>query len=303
MTGYLHAEYAKSLEEFGYPYLLSKSQGWILDREIAGSAYRDAINCYPLFSCKNWSEIGEDLESLKENELVTLSVVTDPFGNYDIKHLHKYFNYKVIPFKEHFVVDTSRPLDSFVANHHRRYAHKALQNIQVEKCQEPMKFIHDWIKLYDVLVQRHNIQGISAFSEQSFIRQLQVPGILMFRAVHQEITVGITLWYIHSDVGYYHLGAYSDVGYQLRASFALFWSAIEYFSSYQLPWLSLGAGAGIQSDETDGLTRFKQGWATGTKTAYFCGHIFDEQKYKELVDIKDIPGTDYFPAYRKGEFG
>jgi hypothetical protein len=301
MTGYLHAQYAESLEEFGCPILLPQSQGWILKRKIAGFPVQDAINCYPLFSCKDWTTIGEDLKSL-EDELVSLAVVTDPFGNYGREDLLQCFNYKVIPFKEHFVIDTSKSLDSFVSSHHRRYAHKALQNIYVEKCQEPMEFIRDWIQLYDVLVKRHNIRGISAFSEQSFIKQLQVPGIVMFRAVHQEVTIGITLWYVQSDVGYYHLAAYSDEGYELRASFALFWTAIEYFSQVKLPWLSLGAGAGIQGSGTDGLTRFKQGWSNGTRTAYFCGHIFNQQKYQEIVKIKNIPDTNYFPAYRVGEF-
>lgn len=302
MTGYLHTKYAESLAEFGCPRLLPKSQGWILERQITGFPCRDAIGCYPLFACKDWTVLCEDLESI-DNDLVSLAVVTDPFGNYNIEDLKQCFNHKVIPFKEHFIVDLTSPLDTFVSSHHRRYIRKALQNVQVEKCQEPMQFALDWIKLYDVLIERHNIRGIPAFSQQSFINQLQVPGLFMFRAVHQEVTVGITLWYVHSNIGYYHLGAYTDVGYELRASFALFWSAIKYFSEIKLSYLNLGAGAGIQSDGTDGLTRFKKGWSTGVKTAYFCAHIFDIHKYKEIIEIKNLTATDYFPAYRKGEFG
>jgi hypothetical protein len=110
------------------------------------------------------------------------------------------------------------------------------------------------------------------------------------------------LWFVQGDVGYYHLGAYSPPGYEMRASFALFQFAIEYFSVSGLRWLSIGAGAGVGSGETDGLTRFKKGWSTGTRTAYFCGRIFDNVKYQEIVSTKDIPATDYFPAYRLGEF-
>lgn len=301
MTGYLDTKYAESLAEFGLPRFLPKSQGWILEREITGFPYRDAIGCYPILACKDWTMLCEDLKSI-DNKLVSLAVVTDPFGNYTIEDLHQCFNHKVMPFKEHFIVELTSPLDTFVSSHHRRYIRKALQNVQVEKCQDPMEFALDWINLYNVLSERHNIQGISAFSQQSFINQLQVPDLFMFRAVHQGVTVGITLWYVHSNVGYYHLGAYSDLGYQLRASFALFWSVIEYFSNLKLRWLNLGAGAGIQGNGTDGLSRFKEGWSTGTKTAYFCGHIFDQSKYTEIMNVKNIPATDYFPAYRKGEF-
>ncbi len=66
--------------------------------------------------------------------------------------------------------------------------------------------------------------------------------------------------------------------------------------------LDLGASPGVSRDTSDGLTRFKQGWATGTRMAYFCGRIFDRDKYAWIVGAKSARDTDYFPAYRKGEF-
>jgi lipid II:glycine glycyltransferase (peptidoglycan interpeptide bridge formation enzyme) len=111
----------------------------------------------------------------------------------------------------------------------------------------------------------------------------------------------MTLWYVLGNVGYYHLGAYNHAGYELRASFALFWRAIEHFAAKGLRWLNLGAGAGLEGSSTDGLSRFKRGWSTGT--AYFCGRIFDRAKYSEVVKASGVSAADYFPAYRKGEFG
>ena len=116
------------------------------------------------------------------------------------------------------------------------------------------------------------------------------------------MTVGMTLWYVQDTVAYYHLGASSDLGYELRASFALFWLAIEYFASKGLHWLNLGAAAGITSAADNGLSRFKRGWSTGTRTAYVCGGIFAPDKYSELVKATNHPTTKYFPAYRTGEF-
>lgn len=66
--------------------------------------------------------------------------------------------------------------------------------------------------------------------------------------------------------------------------------------------VDLGAGAGIDDKGTDGLTRFKRGWSTGTRTAYFCGRVFDHAKYSELVRATSASATNYFPAYRAGEF-
>jgi hypothetical protein len=225
---------------------------------------------------------------------------TDPFGNFTEDILRETFPDLLIPFKEHFVIDLRQPMEEFAATHHQRNARKALGSVAVELFSPAEGLLVEWNELYSNLIARHSITGIAAFSRDSFARQLRVPGINAFRATQDGQTVGINLWYADQAVGYYHLGAYSDEGYRLRASFALFWRAIEHFSKAGLTWLDLGAGAGAASDGTDGLTRFKRGWTNTTRVAYLCGRIFDHAKYRTLADAKG--GKDYFPAYRKGEF-
>jgi Acetyltransferase (GNAT) domain len=299
VTGYLHREYAESLDTFGTPSELPGSKGWILERSIPGFDYYDAMGCYPLFFCQNWSLLKADLEEIEER-LVSLSVVTDPFGDYDEAYLGQCFPDVVIPFKQHFVVDLSRPLDTFVHSHHRRNARKALKDLRVERGTNPADFLDDWISLYQTLIERHNIDGIAAFSIEAFARQFNVPGIVVFRAVYNDTTVGMLLWYVQSNRAYYHLGAYSARGYELGASFALFDYAIRYFAEHELEWLNLGAGAGLSGES--GLDRFKGGWSTGVRPAYFCGRILDVAKYAEILRVRRLPPTKYFPAYRVGEF-
>lgn len=300
-SGYRSESYANSLSGFGVPLELPRCKGWILKRPISGTSEEDAMGCYPLFSCQDGSKLYDDLEELSR-DVIALSLVTDPFDSYEEDFLKQCFVDVVKPFKRHFVVDLHRALDSYVNKHHIRNANRAFQSLHVERCDEPVRFLNEWMNLYAFLIERHNIRGIAAFSRESFARQLKVPGIVIFRAVHEATTVGMLTWYVHDDVGYYHLGAHSPLGYVLRDSFALFHFAIEYFSSSGLRWLNLGAGAGINSDDSDGLTRFKKGWSTGTKTAYFCGRIFDPKKYKEILQVKGTPPTNFFPAYRHGEF-
>jgi hypothetical protein len=302
MTGYLNHSYAESLVEFGTPRFLPKSRGWILERQIPGFSYKDGIWCYPLFACQDWSRLSDDLDELG-GELISFSAVIDPFGTQDVGVLEHCFHDVVLPFKQHFVIDLECDPETFVSNHHRRNARKALQKVRVERCVRPADFIQDWIGLYSVLISRHAIKGIRAFSSRSLAKQLDVPGMVMFRAIEEGKTVGMTLWYIQGDVGYYHLGAYNEMGYRQKASFALFWQAIERFAIEGLRWLNLGAGAGTAGDGSDGLTRFKRGWANGMRTAYFCGRIFDRQTYTEMVRSKGITTCSYFPAYRAGEFG
>jgi Acetyltransferase (GNAT) domain len=259
------------------------------------------MGCYPLFACGDWGLLADDVEKLGK-ELISLVLVTDPFGDYTEASLRRTFKDLVKPFKEHFIVDLTAKPETFIHSHHRRNARKTLEAISVETC-SVADSIDEWISLYANLLARHDIHGIARFSNSSFARQSKAPGAVMLRATSEGQTVGMTWWFVAEGVGYYHLGAYSDAGYKLRASFGLFSRAIELFRAEGLRWLDLGAGAGVASDGQDGLSRFKRGWSTDTRTAYLCGRIFNPGRYAEIVKAKGVGSTDYFPAYRKGEFG
>jgi hypothetical protein len=259
------------------------------------------MGCYPLFSCPNWPALRHDLDDLR-GQLVSVSLVADPFGDHDPSYLKECFPDLVLPFKEHFVTDLSRAPDTFVHAHHQRNARKALASIRVESCADPARFGDEWVDLYAHLVSRHDVRGISAFSDRSLRAQLTVPGLVMLRATLDAQPLGMTLWYVDRRVAYYHLGAYTAGGYEARASFALFWRAIEYFADRGLAWLNLGGGAGASHADADGLSRFKRGWATGTRTVFFCGRIFDATRYADAVRVSGMTGARYFPAYRTGEF-
>jgi hypothetical protein len=300
MQGYGHPAYAASLSDVGTPRLLPRSKGWILERSIDGFSYHDAMGCYPLFACEDWSQLGADLDQVEG--LVCLSLVTDPFGKYEIEKLQRCFPDLLAPFKQHFVIDLSRAPETFVNSHHRRNARKAFSKVTVEKCVNPPDILDDWIDLYQTLIQRRCITGIAKFSRESFARQLTVPGIVVFRAVYDESIVGMLLWYEQGNQAHFHLGAYNASGYELGASFALFDYSIKYFAQRKFEWLSLGSGAGLGRSEESGLSRFKQGWSTGIRTAYLCGRIFEHEKYEEILKTRS-PRTKYFPAYRAGEFG
>jgi hypothetical protein len=300
MEGYGHAAYAASFSDLGTPCFLARSGGWILERPIEGSPHHDAMGCYPLFVCADWSQLEADLNLLKG--FVCLSLVTDPFGDYDREILQRCFPHLVSSFKEHFIVDLSQPYETFVVSHHQRNARKALTKLTVEECANPRDVLNDWVDLYQNLIERHSMTGITAFSRASFAQQLSVPGIRVFKAGYGVATVGMILWYEQGNRSYYHLAAYNDVGYELGASFALFEHSIKYFAQRGFKSLSLGAAAGLENDRASGLSRFKEGWCTGTRTAYLCGRIFDQARYDEVVSAKGVDAVNYFPAYRFGEF-
>lgn len=299
-TGYLHPGYAASLAEFGTPRHLPESDGWIVERRIADGPDRDAMGPYPLFACRDWSKLHRDLDAIGD-ALVSLVLVTDPFGNFTIANLERSFPDRLIRFKDHFIADLSVPLDDFVHSH-RRNVRKALKAVSVERFEDPARLHREWCALYARLIARHSIRGISAFSSDAFLRQLEVPGLSMFCARHDGEVVGIALWYEQAGNAYYHLAAYSERGYELRASFAMFWRAFEYFAATGVRMLDLGAGAGADNLAEDGLTRFKRGWSTGTLPTYLGCRIFDSLRYKRLAEPQNALTSGYFPAYRAGEF-
>ncbi len=302
-TGYLHPDYAASLAEFGRPRHLPLSDGWILERPVAGAGgVGDAMGPYPLFACRDWSRLAEDLDALAGSGLVSLVLVADPFGNWTEDALARCFPDRLMQFKDHFVADLSVPLADFVDSHHRRNVRKALKRVEVERVEQPLALHPQWCALYCNLIARHSLRGISVFSPEAFRRQLAVPGLSMFCACAEGEVVGIALWYELQARAYYHLAAYSERGYALGASFALFWRAFEHFAASGVRLLELGAGAGAQGDAEDGLTRFKRGWSSGTRPAYLCGRLFDPPRYRRLVQARGVGETAYFPAYRLGEF-
>lgn len=298
---YTEKLYAESLSEFGTPLELPESGGWLLKRHIPGSSSFDAMGSYPLFACKDWTRLHHDFELLK-SDLVSVSLVTDPFGNHTEDILAKCFPDKMIPFKEHFIIDLSCGIDCISA-HHKRNARKALATLEVEVNTHPLEWLDEWVSLYEVLIRRHKIHGISAFSKISFSKQLQFSDTTAIRGTINGKTVGMLLWCRHQDVAYYHLGAYNEQGYQIKASFALFSVAIEHYRKQGVQYLSLGAGAGLDTKADDGLTRFKSGWSSETRTAYLCGRVINHGSYDKLVRLKKAEHTAYFPAYRLGEFG
>jgi hypothetical protein len=301
-TGYLSWQYADALNEFGTPRQLPRSGSWILERPIADTGLSDAMGLYPLLSACHWPELARDIEELAEAGLVSLVAVADPLGDHNSSDLQRAFPDLLKLFKQHFITNLSVAPETFVSSHHQRNARKALAVVDVH-IGVALDMEADWIGLYSNLVAHHSITGIAAFSSESLRRQLHVPGSTLFCARREGRLVGATLWYVRNDSAYYHLGAYSDEGYALRASFGLFWRALHHFLEAGVRTLDLGAGAGLSGDTDDGLSRFKRGWATGTLPAYLCGRILDPEGYAALCSKMAPRARHYFPIYRKGEFG
>jgi hypothetical protein len=296
LKGYADPSYALSLREFGEPRELPRCGGWIIVRPIPGTPYKDATGCYPLFACRDWSKLHEDLEHVG-SDLVSLVLVADPLSGVAPGYLEQCFDL-ARPFKTHYVADLSHPLKSFVGKVHRKNARKSLEAMDVEICRQPAQHLDAWIRLYDNLISRHNISGINAFSPECFERQLNIPGMVMLLGRREGEIVGATLLLVQGQAAYFHLSAYTGEGYKIRAAYGTHWKALEFGYEQGIRYFHLGGPAGTKEDPKDGLADFKRGWSNDQRQAYLCGRVFDRQKYEALCQQRQLAGTGYFPAYR-----
>lgn len=289
---YSHPGYAQSLSEFGVPRALPRSGGWVLERAISGTSARDLMGPYPLFACADWSGLPEDVDELGD-DMVSLVLVADPLADVEASQLRRAFPDVVRPLQGHFICDLDVP--NHATAHHRRNVRRAARAVDVETCAEPRERLDEWVRLYDELVARHGMAGISAFSRASFRRQLALPGLIALRAERHGRTVAMTLWLQDGPKAHYHLAASSTEGYEVGASYALVAAALEELRRRGVRWVNLG-GVPTNPLRGHGLAHFKRGWANDERPARLCGRILNRKAYAQLGDRSGAPG--WFPRYR-----
>lgn len=298
--GYRHPEYALSLAEYGQPRVLENSGGWVLERPIPHTGHRDAMGPYPLFHCRDWRALPEDLACLREAGMVSLVLVTDPMLGEGERKVFSHFDVAE-PFKTHYLSVLDRPPERTVSKHHRYYARKAARELEVDVPEAPLNHLDEWCALYEALVGRHGVTDLRTFSREAFRRLLSMPGVILFRALRQGRAVGAQIILIQGNVAFAHLAAFSDEGYRLGASYLLDWAAMDHLRG-RAGVLNWGGGAGLEGADESGLAKYKQGWATERGTSYLLGAVLDRSVYERLAGAAEDTTRAYFPRYRAGEF-
>jgi hypothetical protein len=298
--GYAGPAYPASLAHVGTPLPLPGSGGWCLLRTIGDDGDVDASAPYPFLVCHDWSRLADDLATLTATRaprpIVSVTAVTDPFAEVDPATLARAFPDLCREYKAHYIIDLAAgppPLDG----HHRRNVRQGLRDTTVELTEPGGAWFEDWIRLYGHLVARHAITGPADFPASALRQQLEIPGMLAARAIHDGRVVGMTLWAIHEDRAYYHLGAYDETGYRVRAAYAMFAEVLSVLAARGIRRVGLGAGAGAHAASA-GLERFKRGWATHTAPVMLGGRILDHTAYTQLCHARAADPAPYFPAYR-----
>jgi hypothetical protein len=281
------------------PLVLPRCGGSGLVRPIPGSDLFDALGCYPIFCCADWRALRDDRAVLAARGIVSLALVADPFGDHDPELLAATFD-RVVRFKDHFAADLDRDPEEFVSRSRRKIVRRALRRVEVRRAERPAAHADRFIELYDVLCRRHAIEGFRRFSPEALVRQLEVPGTLMFEGLADGETVVMDVWYEQGDVAHAHLVAQDDLGYATQAAYATKWHLLEHLRG-RVRWANFGGGVGGEADASS-LALFKRGWTTDAFPAHLCTAVFAPEAYARLCAARNVGETSYFPAYREGEF-
>jgi Acetyltransferase (GNAT) domain len=299
MTGYRSREYARSLGGWGEVLALDGCGGHVLLRQVRNSVWRDGTGCYPIFSCRRWSALEDDVKQLPP-DLISLTLVTDPFCPLAEPELRQIFRV-VRPMGEHYIVDLPSLSAGWPSRHHRRKLREVPPDVEIAIVDDPPALLDDWSALYDTLSQRHGIRGIRRFSPAIFGAQLDVPGAVIFAAWLSDRLLGMDWYFQDGERVFAHLSAYSEEGYRCSVSYPMMAAAIDHFKT-RASALDLGGTPSVSASDSGGLIAFKAGWATRALPSYLCGVDLLPDEYERLSGGRFSSEGNFFPYYRRDEY-
>lgn len=265
------------------------------------------MGLYPVFSCTDWDALGPAITSLKKTNSaetepvfrpVSLTLVTDPFCPLGSDGLGAIFDL-CHPLGDHWLIDLGRPL--MPSKHHRKKLRRA-GPARIEAAPADPALGPAFADLYAELARKKGIRDMRRFDAESLAAQVAVPGAHLVTARDETgALIGADLYYLDGEVAHAHLSAYAARGYDRSVSYPMIAAAHEYFAT-RASWINLGGAPASDAGTGGGIGHFKRGWTEQTRPTFLCGAVLDRAAYDTLTRTR-APDTDWFPAYRAGEFG
>lgn len=285
-TGYASHEYA-SVYENEETSVFGGSE-FFLKRKIPGTDYVDYSSVYP-FLANNLQWLADDYDINATSSVV----ITNP-----LKKLHLTCEdaKRVNTYKSHSVVELSKYNLKNLPENHRRNIKRS--GFSVSIVPNPANLFINVHSTYQTLVERHKIIGITNYSLDQIEKLLKIPGAILFEAYNYQLEypelLGYCLFYIQNQDAYYHLSALTYAGLEARANFKIMHEVILFSKQLGLDRLEIGA---VPDGGSEGLKRFKEGFATCQMNNFIIKTIYNQELYDKLSENKVDNG--FFPLYRK----
>jgi hypothetical protein len=291
--GYKSTAYRQALSGLGRAVAFGSGHGFLIARPIAATGFEDLIGPYPFLSTDEWPAVLDALGAFS-GPFVALSFVADPFCPLALNDFRARFDVARV-LNEQYIVDLREAQSP--SRHHRKKLRSARSGLTMALRAPEAEDAAKFEGLYATLVGRKLIRDFRAFDGEALRAQVQVPGAMIVEARIDDALAGMDLYYLDGDHAHAHLSAYSEVGYAQSVSYPMMAYAIAELAAYAKK-LNLG---GAPSMGGDGIRHFKSGWTTTTRPSFLCGRVLDRVAYRSLVGGPLDP-SEYFPAYRLGEF-
>lgn len=295
---YNSLRYCRCLEDFGSPFLLDDSSGYLLRRDVTGSTLADLVFPYPMFTVEDEGLLLRSLQGGRAAGMISATIISDPLSDFtpsaDSWDLS-------VRWKTHLIVDNSKPSANAMSTKVLYYSRRASERFGFEVSfsrEDRMSLIDDWLSLWGMLVERHGLQGLKALSVQYFRRLFELDEVFLAVLRNETGVHSIHIWIIDGDRAYSHLHASDAKAYECSANYLLYSEELLRLPEIGCRRCLLGSASGTGGD--DGLFRFKKQFSNSTSENHLLGLVIDRKTYGDLTGSPTHDGG-YFPSYRHGE--
>lgn len=213
-------------------------------------------------------------------------------------------SYDPVTFGHTVALDLKQKLTAGYSENHRRDL-KRLHSMGYHATVNKWQYLSAFIEAYHQTMNRRNAKEYYFFPASYFSTLKEIAGehLMLISVISPEGKfVSGGLYTLFHGIMQFHLGGTADEAVGLSPSKMVMDKAIETGRQLNARWLHLGGGVG--ADSSDGLFRFKKGFA-GQKLPFTCVHlIHDSHNYLYLCkktnrEKEFYEGeTGYFPLYR-----
>lgn len=295
---YNSMEYCSCLEGFGTPLELDGMPGCLLRRRIPGTGLDDLVYPYPMFTVTDEDSLLGSLRSQKTGGCVSATIVTDPLAGFDPCSGEWDL---ALRWKTHLIADNALPSANTFSDKVCYYSRRAAGRFGFEVRLSPdgrPGLLGDWMRLWEVLVERHGLKGLKALSPGYFQGLFALDGVLPAILSDGEGIHAIHIWIVDGNDAYSHLHASDTRAYDCSANYLLYSEELKLLSELGCRRCLLGSASGGGGE--DGLYAFKRQFANATADNHLLGLVMDRAAYAELTG-SPLHDGGYFPAYRRGE--
>lgn len=238
----------------------------------------------------------EYLRVAKERGLVAELLRLNPLDRHGIllessdqRSAHTTFGSRVVCPQEEFAATSGK---------HRTAVRKSrklgveVQQLETSTLRDPKS---PFRQIYDATMRRVDARDSLRLDSSYYERLLTVPsGVGLLGAVQHDQVIAAAIFMSWGDRLHYHLSGATEEGRTAQATSALIAYAVAELAQ---PPFTLHLGGGVEPD--DPLTKFKRANSSTEFTMHTARCITNPIRYRALT--RDLPSTDYFPAYRNPE--